>query len=160
MRVGHLFHRHKEKSQDSAVLRSCVPVPQTLAFPRLPAPTTPRHAKPKKCCAPRSPLLSQSSQEATFHINHVVPRNEGGKAVAANLALACVTCSLLRSLSAWPLRMDSSSNEPLPTQDNAGHQCRLFRRRTCRDNECEPGVVMKIAGRLNHSDANSSPPGW
>ena len=39
-------------------------------------------------------LLPQSSQEATFHIDHVVPRNEGGETAAANLALACVTCSL------------------------------------------------------------------
>ena len=39
-------------------------------------------------------LLPQSSQEATFHIDHVVPRREGGETNAANLALACVTCSL------------------------------------------------------------------
>ena len=39
-------------------------------------------------------LLPQSSQEATFHIDHIVPRLEGGETVASNLALACVTCSL------------------------------------------------------------------
>ena len=39
-------------------------------------------------------LLPQSSQEATFHIDHIVPRREGGDTDAANLALACVTCSL------------------------------------------------------------------
>jgi hypothetical protein len=39
-------------------------------------------------------LLPQSSQEATFHIDHIVPRREGGETDVANLALACVTCSL------------------------------------------------------------------
>lgn len=39
-------------------------------------------------------LLPQNSQEATFHIDHVVARREGGDTEAGNLALACVTCSL------------------------------------------------------------------
>ena len=39
-------------------------------------------------------LLPQSSQEATFHIDHIVPRREGGETDVANLALACVTWSL------------------------------------------------------------------
>lgn len=39
-------------------------------------------------------LLPQSSQEATFHIDHIVPRREGGETDAENLALACVSCSL------------------------------------------------------------------
>jgi 5-methylcytosine-specific restriction endonuclease McrA len=38
--------------------------------------------------------LSQDGQEATFHIDHVVPRSAGGQTVADNLALACVSCSL------------------------------------------------------------------
>ena len=38
--------------------------------------------------------LSQAGQEATFHIDHVVPRAAGGPTAAANLALACVSCSL------------------------------------------------------------------
>jgi hypothetical protein len=38
--------------------------------------------------------LPQSSQEATFHIDHIIPRLEDGKTEASNLALACVTCSL------------------------------------------------------------------
>ena len=38
--------------------------------------------------------LPQDSQEATFHVDHVVPRSAGGATVAKNLALACVTCSL------------------------------------------------------------------
>jgi hypothetical protein len=38
--------------------------------------------------------LSQLGQEAAFHLDHVLPRSEGGPTVAANLALACVSCSL------------------------------------------------------------------
>jgi hypothetical protein len=38
--------------------------------------------------------LSQAGQEATFHIDHVVPRAAGGQTKAGNLALACVSCSL------------------------------------------------------------------
>jgi hypothetical protein len=38
--------------------------------------------------------LSQAGQEATFHIDHVIPVVVGGATVAANLALACVSCSL------------------------------------------------------------------
>jgi 5-methylcytosine-specific restriction endonuclease McrA len=38
--------------------------------------------------------LSQLGQEATFHIDHVVPRAVGGLTVTGNLALACVSCSL------------------------------------------------------------------
>lgn len=40
------------------------------------------------CC------LSQQGQEATFHVDHVIPVAAGGKAVRGNLALACVSCSL------------------------------------------------------------------
>ena len=38
--------------------------------------------------------LSQKGQEATFHIDHIVPIASGGETVAKNLALACVSCSL------------------------------------------------------------------
>jgi hypothetical protein len=38
--------------------------------------------------------LSQLGQEATFHIDHVIPRAAGGPTTAVNLALACVSCSL------------------------------------------------------------------
>jgi hypothetical protein len=38
--------------------------------------------------------LPQWSQEATFHIDHIIPRKRGGKTNLNNLALACVTCSL------------------------------------------------------------------
>ena len=33
--------------------------------------------------------LSQEGQEATFHIDHVIPVSAGGQTVAENLALAC-----------------------------------------------------------------------
>jgi 5-methylcytosine-specific restriction endonuclease McrA len=38
--------------------------------------------------------LSQTGQEATFHIDHVIPRAAGGETVFENFALACVPCSL------------------------------------------------------------------
>lgn len=38
--------------------------------------------------------LSQLGQEATFHIDHVLPLANGGDTVVNNLALACVSCSL------------------------------------------------------------------
>ena len=41
--------------------------------------------------------LPQASQEATFHVDHVSPRSQGGPTELANLALACVTCSLRKS---------------------------------------------------------------
>jgi hypothetical protein len=41
--------------------------------------------------------LPQSSQEATFHVDHVLPRSQSGPTELANLALACVTCSLRKS---------------------------------------------------------------
>jgi HNH endonuclease len=38
--------------------------------------------------------LAQEGQEATFHIDHIVPRKTGGQTIEENLALACVSCSL------------------------------------------------------------------
>ena len=38
--------------------------------------------------------LAEAGQEATFHLDHVVPEVDGGAAVATNLALACVSCFL------------------------------------------------------------------
>jgi hypothetical protein len=38
--------------------------------------------------------LAQAGQEATFHIDHVVPVSSGGPTTLENLALACVSCSL------------------------------------------------------------------
>ena len=41
--------------------------------------------------------LPQVSQEATFHVDHVLPRSQDGPTELENLALACVTCSLRKS---------------------------------------------------------------
>jgi len=38
--------------------------------------------------------LAQKGQEATFHIDHILPKVAGGRTNAVNLALACVSCSL------------------------------------------------------------------
>lgn len=38
--------------------------------------------------------LSQTGQEATFHIDHITPVVAGGPTTTSNLALACVSCSL------------------------------------------------------------------
>ena len=40
------------------------------------------------CC------ISQAGQVATFHIDHIIPVVANGETTAANLALACVSCSL------------------------------------------------------------------
>ena len=37
--------------------------------------------------------LAQAGQEATFHVDHIIPSAAGGPTVAENLALACVSCS-------------------------------------------------------------------
>jgi 5-methylcytosine-specific restriction endonuclease McrA len=41
--------------------------------------------------------LAQTSQEATFHVDHIKPRIAGGPATVDNLALACVSCSLRKA---------------------------------------------------------------
>src|SRR6266496_5999399 len=41
--------------------------------------------------------ISQSAQEALFHIDHIVPQSAGGPTAMENLALACVTCSLRKA---------------------------------------------------------------
>jgi hypothetical protein len=38
--------------------------------------------------------ISQAGQEATFHVDHIRPRRDGGRTTSENLALACVSCSL------------------------------------------------------------------
>jgi len=38
--------------------------------------------------------IGQAAQEATFHVDHIIPRNSGGETNLDNLALACVSCSL------------------------------------------------------------------
>ena len=64
--------------------------------------------------------LPQEGQEATFHIDHVVPVMAGGQTVAENLALACVSCSLRKA--ARQTAIDPQSGEEValynPRHDN------------------------------------------
>lgn len=58
-------------------------------------------------------LLSQVGQEATFHMDHVVPRAAGGSTTAGNLALACVSCSLRKWARETATDPDSGQEVPL-----------------------------------------------
>jgi hypothetical protein len=57
--------------------------------------------------------LSQLGQEATFHIDHVIPRAAGGPTTAGNLALACVSCSLRKWAKQTATDPDSGEEVPL-----------------------------------------------
>jgi HNH endonuclease len=50
--------------------------------------------------------LSQKGQEATFHLDHIIPVAAGGQTHLENLALACVSCSLRKGAR-------RSANDPL-----------------------------------------------
>src|SRR5262245_37556566 len=58
-------------------------------------------------------LLSQFAQEATFHIDHVVPQSAGGPTTLDNLALACVTCSLCKGARQTALDPQTGQEVPL-----------------------------------------------
>jgi hypothetical protein len=45
--------------------------------------------------------LSQVGQEATFHVDHIVPVANHGPTEEGNLALACVSCSLKKGARQW-----------------------------------------------------------
>lgn len=57
--------------------------------------------------------LSQKGQEATFHIDHVIPRMAGGETRAENLALACVSCSLRKAARQTAVDPYSGADVPL-----------------------------------------------
>lgn len=57
--------------------------------------------------------LSQVGQEATFHLDHVVPRAAGGANAVENLALACVSCSLRKSARQFAIDPESGEEVPL-----------------------------------------------
>lgn len=59
--------------------------------------------------------LAQAGQEATFHVDHIVPMNAGGPTIADNLALACVSCSLGKA--ARQTAVDPESGEEVPLFD-------------------------------------------
>lgn len=57
--------------------------------------------------------LSQAGQEATFHIDHIVPRANSGPTTSANLALACVSCSLRKEARRSAVDPETGRNVPL-----------------------------------------------
>lgn len=57
--------------------------------------------------------LSQLGQEATFHIDHVIPRAANGPTTANHLALACVSCSLRKWAKQTAADPDSGEEVPL-----------------------------------------------
>jgi len=57
--------------------------------------------------------LSQEGQEATFHVDHVIPVAAGGRTVAENLALACVSCSLRKAARQKAVDPQSWAEAPL-----------------------------------------------
>jgi len=64
--------------------------------------------------------LSQEGQVATFHIDHILPSSRGGETVEANLALACVACSLHKA--ARLTAVDPLTNEMVPIFDPRHNQ--------------------------------------
>ncbi|MBM4256806.1 MAG: HNH endonuclease [Deltaproteobacteria bacterium] len=67
--------------------------------------------------------LSQQGQEATFHVDHIVPVTADGPTSAENLALACVSCSLRKAAR-------QTAKDP-----DTGHEVRLFNPRQDRWHE-------------------------
>jgi 5-methylcytosine-specific restriction endonuclease McrA len=57
--------------------------------------------------------LSQAGQEATFHVDHVVPRVADGPTNLGNLAFACVSCSLRKGAKTTAIDPDSGEQTPL-----------------------------------------------
>lgn len=63
--------------------------------------------------------LSQLGQEATFHIDHILPVAAGGQSRSENLALACVSCSLRKAARQRAMDPETQNMVPLfhPRQD-------------------------------------------
>jgi hypothetical protein len=57
--------------------------------------------------------ISQRMQEATFHVDHIRPRREGGPNTAENLALACVSCSLRKGARTYAEDPGTGNQTPL-----------------------------------------------
>ncbi len=76
--------------------------------------------------------LSQQGQEATFHIDHIVPITADGATSAENLALACVSCSLRKAAR-------QTAKDP-----DTGHEVSLFNPRhdRWREHFCWEGVFV------------------
>jgi len=80
--------------------------------------------------------LHQASQQATFHIDHIVPQARGGGTESANLALSCVSCSLRKGARTLATDPDTASEVPLynPRSDRW-------------DDHFEINAQMRIVGR-------------
>jgi hypothetical protein len=57
--------------------------------------------------------LSQAGQEATFHVDHIVPQWAGGETVSDNVALAGVSCSLRKAARQRAIDPHSGHEVPL-----------------------------------------------
>jgi len=57
--------------------------------------------------------LAQAGQEAIFHIDHIRPRDAGGKTTLQNLALACVSCSLRKGARQTAVDPETGTEVPL-----------------------------------------------
>ena len=57
--------------------------------------------------------LSQAGQEARFHVDHILPRKEGGATTLSNLCLACVSCSLRKGAKKQAVDPESAAMVPL-----------------------------------------------
>lgn len=64
--------------------------------------------------------LAQAGQEAEFHLDHIIPVVTGGATSAANLALACVSCSLRKGARQTAIDPQTGSIAALyhPRRDN------------------------------------------
>jgi 5-methylcytosine-specific restriction endonuclease McrA len=65
----------------------------------------------KNCC--EYCQLSQQGQEATFHIDHILPVSAGGETIVDNLALACVSCSLRKAARQTAIDPETREDTPL-----------------------------------------------
>ena len=57
--------------------------------------------------------LAQAGQEATFHIDHILPVAARGPTAANNLALACVSCSLRKAARQYAIDPQTGDKVPL-----------------------------------------------
>jgi hypothetical protein len=57
--------------------------------------------------------LAQDGQEATFHVDHVIPLVADGPTDEANLALACVGCSLRKGARQHAIDPEVGTDAPL-----------------------------------------------
>lgn len=88
--------------------------------------------------------LAQEGQEATFHVDHVIPVSEHGATELDNLALACVSCSLRKGAR-------QSGLDP-----HTGREVRLFHPRTDRWEDHFEWEGVKVIGKTDVGRATVS----